>query len=74
MVWVPKAAAATASGPPALATLSTPDNFAATNVAGSISPLGPGGVRIIGSGTPATTAGIAVIKVTEGNEPLPRGE
>ena len=28
----------------------------------------------MGSGTPATIAGMDVINVTEGNEPLPRGE
>ena len=32
------------------------------------------GVRITGSGTPATTAGIAVMRVTDGKLPLPRGE
>ncbi len=71
---VPKAAAATACAPPALAMRDTPAKSAATNVAGSIIPSCPGGVRIIGSGTPATIAGIAVINVTDGNEPLPRGE
>ena len=71
---MPKAAAATACAPPAFATISTPAKRAATSVAGSILPSMPGGVRITGSGTPATTAGIAVMRVTDGKLPLPRGE
>ena len=41
--------------------------------AASTVPSGAGGVKIAISGTPATTAGTAVIIVTDGNEPLPRG-
>ena len=57
-----------------MATNSTPASFAATKVAGSIKPSLPGGVKIIGSDTPATIAGIEVISVTDGKEPFPRGE
>jgi len=46
---------------------------AATSVAASTEPSGAGGVRMARSGTPATTAGTAVIMVTDGNAPLPRG-
>ena len=46
---------------------------AATSVAASTVPSGAGGVTIAISGTPATTAGTAVIIVTDGNAPLPRG-
>ena len=45
----------------------------ATSVASSIFPSGPGGVTMIKSLTPATLAGIAVIRATEGKAPLPRG-
>ena len=43
-VWVPKAAAATATAPPALNTRSQPAMRAATRVAASTRPSGPGGV------------------------------
>ena len=59
--------------PPALNTLPTPAIRAATSVAASTLPSGPGGVRMITSFTPATAAGIVVISATEGNDPLPRG-
>ena len=71
---VPWAAAATACAPPALHTVSTPDRRAATSVAGSTLPSGPGGVSTMRSGTPATVAGMAVMSVTTGKLPLPRGE
>ena len=36
-------------------------------------PPGPGGVTITTRGTPATMAGIVVMRETEGKAPLPRG-
>ena len=72
-VSVPKATAATACAPPHLKTLSTSAKRAATKVAASILPPGPGGVMIATFCTPATTAGMAVIIATLGNEPFPLG-
>lgn len=72
-VSVPKATAATACAPPTLYTVSTPARRAATSVAESTEPSGVGGVTMASSGTPATTAGTAVIIVTDGKAPLPRG-
>jgi hypothetical protein len=51
----------------------TPTARAQNRVASSTLPSGPGGVISAMRGTLATTAGISVIRHTEGNEPLPRG-
>jgi hypothetical protein len=72
-LFVPYATAATATAPPTRYTVFTPAICAATNVAASKSPPGPGGVTTQISGTPATTAGTVVIITTDGKAPLPRG-
>ena len=72
-VAVPKAAAATATAPPTRKTRVTPASLAAKSEAASMPPSGVGGVRTVISGTPATTAGMVVIIMTEGKAPLPRG-
>ena len=46
---------------------------AATSVAASMRPSGPGGVMMTISGTPATKAGMVDISATLGKAPLPRG-
>src|SRR5262249_9487015 len=64
--FVPYANAAIACAPPTRYTSSTPTNAAAANVAAGTLPSGPGGTQRASSGTPATRAGIAVMRTVDG--------
>ena len=59
--------------PPTRYTSSMPTSAAAARAASGTRPSGPGGTHRTISGTPATCAGIAVIKTVDGYEARPPG-
>src|SRR5438094_6900673 len=73
MLAVPYARAAIACAPPTRYTASTPARCAAARIAAGTLPSGRGGVASTRSDTPATRAGIAVIKTVDGYAARPPG-
>ena len=73
MVSVPRVMAAMAWAPPTAKTRSTPAMLAAARVTVAGNPLGPGGVHMMISPAPATTAGMAVINIDDGYAAVPPG-
>src|SRR5450631_3875736 len=65
--------AAMAWAPPTLKTWLTPDFNAATKIAGSAAPFGPGGVHITRTGQAATAAGTASMSAVDGKGATPAG-
>ncbi len=66
IVAVPYVIAAIACAPPTRYTSSTPSSSAAARVGAAISPSGPGGAHRTTSCTPATWAGITVMRTVDG--------